>query len=226
VLSEPALALTDLALGVAVVGVALALRGQPHVAGAWHRMFWWTAAAAIAGFVHHGWVAFSDVLDGPGGIVVSAMIIVAISYLLAASVHEVLGPGRRVVFWAMRLTSLAAYGGLALVGRAGIGSLVLAESATMIAVVALWAWALHRRHPLAPRVVAALGASAVAALTTLLPDAAAMAVALDPVSLYHLAQVPGIVMLAHAVTRPRPAGVVSAFSTPEMPTATTNSTLT
>ena len=69
--------------------------GRPRY---WRLTFWW-AGAALAGAVHHGVVTYSDTWSGPSWAVISMMVVVAVSYLLAASVVEVLGPGRGRVFW-------------------------------------------------------------------------------------------------------------------------------
>ena len=91
-LSEPALSLTDLALGLVVIALAVRSRhaGRPPVLAP-HVLA--GAAAALAGAVHHGVVTYSDTWSGPSWAVISMMVVVAVSYLLAASVVEVLGPG-------------------------------------------------------------------------------------------------------------------------------------
>jgi hypothetical protein len=50
-------------------------------------------------------------------------------------------------------------------------------------------------------VVWALATSAVAGCTTLIPDRVTSVVGLDPSSLYHLTQIPGLALLAWAVDR-------------------------
>lgn len=198
ILAEPALALTDLALGLVGLGIATRLRALPEVRSSWRRTFAWTGAAAAAGFVHHGVVAHSQRLTGVSFAVVTTMVVVGVSYLLAASVDEVLGPGRRRVFWVLRAMSLAAYLALAVAGRAGASSILLAESVTMVLILALWIRGLREHHPLAPRVIVAFVVSALAALTQALPASTRVA-GLDPTSLYHLAQIPGLVLLARAI---------------------------
>ncbi|MGD9998267.1 MAG: hypothetical protein AB7L17_11445 [Ilumatobacteraceae bacterium] len=197
---EPALSLTDLVLGVAVVVIALVLRAR-RLPAQWLPVFWWTAGAACAGFVHHGWVSSESALADPSAAAINGLVIMALSYLLAATVHEVVGPGRRDVFWPLRLASLVVYAALALAGRPGAGSLVLAESVTMAIVVGLWVRALLAGVPGATRVVWALVVSAVAGCTTLIPERVTGLVGLDPSSLYHLTQIPGLALLAWAIDR-------------------------
>src|SRR3954454_11600458 len=122
-LSEPAPSLTDLALGL----VALALAARATTAGlsrSWRTMMWWAAAAALAGAVHHGFVTRSARWTGPSWAAISAMVVITISFALAATVKDVLGPGRRRVFWALRTASLGAYLVLALFGHYGITTIL------------------------------------------------------------------------------------------------------
>ena len=62
VLCEPAPALTDLVLGLVTLALGMALRGRPDVHRYWRLTYWWSGAAAVAGFFHHGWVTCSDTL--------------------------------------------------------------------------------------------------------------------------------------------------------------------
>jgi hypothetical protein len=198
-LSEPAASLTDLALGLVVVGLAWALQRTPGVHRYWRLTFWWAGIAALAGAVHHGVVTYSDRWSGPSWAVISSMVVIAVSYLLAATVVEVLGPGRGKVFWVLRSLGLAAYAALALSGQAGIGAILLCEGVTMIAVLALWGRAVYRSHPLGIPVSIALAASGAAAAVRATPSDVTGLVGLDPTSLYHLAQIPGMVLLFAAL---------------------------
>jgi hypothetical protein len=204
VLCEPAPALTDLALGLAGLAMAVRLARVPGLDRHWVTTLRWTAVAALAGFVHHGWIVCSERWAGPSWAVISGMVVLAVSYLLAATVHEVLGPGRARVFWMLRSAGLVAYAALAVTGHAGVGAILMCEGITMIAILALWGLAAHRRHPLAGPVIAALAASGAAAIFRALPHDVTGFLGLDPISLYHLAQIPGLVLLAYALDR-RPA---------------------
>jgi hypothetical protein len=208
-LSEPASSLTDLALGVVVIALAVRLQATPGVHRYWRLTFWWVGAAALAGAVHHGVVTYSDTWAGPSWAVISMMVVVAVSYLLAATVEEVLGPGRGRVFWVLRSLGLVAYAGLAIAGYAGVGAILACEGITMIAILGLWGRALKERHPLAIPVLVAIVASGAAAAVRPLPDSATDLTGLDPTSLYHLAQIPGMVLLYLAAAgapqrQPRP----------------------
>jgi Family of unknown function (DUF6962) len=206
-LSEPAASLTDLALGVVTLTLAVGSR-TIDVNRYWRRTLWWAAAAALAGAVHHGFVTASDRWAGPSWAVISGMVVVTISFTLAATVHDVLGAGRQGVFWLLRSLSLVAYGALAVSGHYGIGTILACEGVTMLTVLVLWGLALHRRHPRAPAMLVALGASVVAGSLRALPSDVTAVVGLDPTSLYHVAQIPAMVLLYAALAATNPLRVV------------------
>jgi hypothetical protein len=202
-LSEPASSLTDLLLGVVAITLALRLRGAAPDRRQWYRTFAWTGAAALAGAIHHGVITYSERWSGPSWAVISGMVVIAISYLLAASVTEVLGPGRWRAFWLLRSLSLGAYAILALLGHAGIGAILACEGITMVAVLALWGIAAAHGHPRAPGVIAAILASGAAAALKAAP-LGDLPLTFDTNSVYHLAQIPGLVLLWLAVRTPEP----------------------
>jgi hypothetical protein len=197
-LSEPAASLTDLALGLVTLGLAVATRTL-DVNRYWSRALWWAAAAALAGAVHHGFVTYSDTWAGPSWAVISGMVVVTISFVLAASVLDVLGPGRQRAFWLLRSVSLVAYAGLAVSGHYGVGAILACEGVTMVAILALWGVAYRRRHPRAPAMLVALGASILAGTLRAVPADVTEVIGLDPTSLYHVAQIPAMVLLYAAL---------------------------
>lgn len=208
-LSEPASSLTDLALGLVALGLTVHLRRAPAVHPHWVRAFAWTSAAALAGAVHHGVVTRSDTWADPSWALISGLVVVAISYILAATVVEVLGQGHARTFWILRSGSLVAYAVVALTGNAGIEAILLCEGVTMVAVLALWGIALRRGHPKAKHVTLALVASMLAAAVRALPSDVEPLPGFDPTALYHVAQIPGLILLSWAVSsvpawRPRP----------------------
>jgi hypothetical protein len=211
-LSEPGPSLTDLALGL--VALVLAVRAGPVVTRSWRAMLWWAAAAALAGAVHHGVVTRWPRWAGPSWALISAMVVVTISYALAATVRDVLGPGRRRVFVALRASSLAVYAALAAFGYYGITTILACEGVTMTSVLVLWIVALHRRQAGSGWMVVALAASVVAGCSRALPARMTGTVGLDPTSLYHVAQIPAIVLLYAALVRRSTAG--PAGSTPRL----------
>jgi hypothetical protein len=197
-LSEPLPALTDLALGL--VALLFALRGgTAGVSRTWRRMFWWAAIAALAGAVHHAFITFSDAATGPSWAVISAMVVVTISYALAATVEDVLGPGRGRIFWALRMASLVAYAVLAAFGYYGVSTIVACEGVTMASVIVLWVLAFRRGLPGSGPMLVALAANVFAGITRAMPGSVTELVGLDPVSLYHLAQIPPMALLYVAI---------------------------
>jgi hypothetical protein len=200
-LAQPAQSLTDLALGVVTIVLGLRLRRVPARHGYWRAAFWCFGVAALAGAVHHGvivrWVLPRDV----SWALISLVVVVAVSFMLAATVADVLGPGRGRSFWLLRVLGLLAYITNAVTGRSGVSAILWCESLTMLSVVALWVWAAYLRDPVAPAVVAAMAASIGAAAANLLDPALLRPIRLDPMSAYHLAQIVGMVLLYAAVRR-------------------------
>ena len=178
------------------------MRRVPAAHRYWRASFWWSGIAALAGAVHHGVVVQTRWAE-PSWAVISLMVVVAVSYLLAATVAEVLGPGRARAFWLLRSLGIVAYVIVAATGHAGIGAIMACESLTMISVLALWIWAARRRHPLARPVLVAFVASGIAGTTQALSPEVTGLVGLDPTSVYHLAQIVGMVLLYLAVGGPR-----------------------
>jgi hypothetical protein len=199
-LPETAAALTDLALGVTTLSLTPLLR-RPDVNANWRRTFGWAASAALAGAVHHEFIASHKAWAGPSWAVISGMVVITISFTLAATVTDVLGPGRRMVFWLLRAASLMTYGVLAAFGHYGIATILACEGVTMLSVLALWGLALARHDPRAPRMIVALGAMALAGCTRALPASVTRVVGLDPTSVYHLAQIPTMVLVCLAIAR-------------------------
>ncbi len=195
------MSLTDLALGLVVVILALQMRRVPGVHRYWLASFWWAGVSALAGAFHHAvvvrWTRPAEI----SWAIISVMIVVAVSYLLAGTVADVLGPGRGRVFWALRSVGLAAYLVAAATGHAGVTAMLTCESLTMLSVLGLWGWAGLRGHPLArPVLISVLAMGGAAGLKALPPEALSP---LDPTSAYHLGQIVGMVLLFWAIARPR-----------------------
>jgi hypothetical protein len=201
VLAQPAQSLTDLALGVVVLVLAVRLRRMATIPRYWLAPFWWSGTAALAGAVHHAvavrWTRPAEI----SWAAISVLVVVAVSYLLAATVREVLGPGRARVFWLLRSLGLVAYLAAALSGHAGVTAMLTCESLTMLSVLGLWVWAALHEHPLARPVLAAVLASGAAAVTKTIPPQVTGHVGLDPTSAYHLAQIIGMALLYRAISR-------------------------
>ncbi|GAB2762115.1 hypothetical protein GCM10027174_43410 [Salinifilum aidingensis] len=198
---DPAPAITDLLLGSTILACAGLLLRVPALDRAWHLTFWFAGASALAGALHHGlfhaeasWTA------------VGVLIVIALSYLLAASSRQVLGRrGTRIVL-GVRTAGLLAYAVAIAAGEADLAVLLVAESLTMASILALWIHAAHQRHPMARSMIVAIGANGLAGIVFALPDSATAASGLDATSLSHLAQIPGFLLLYRAVARGGQAG--------------------
>lgn len=199
VLAQPAQSLTDLALGVVVLALAVQLRRTPTVPRYWLAPFWWSGIAAVAGAVHHAVLVRWARVAGISWAVISVLVVIAVSYLLAATVREVVGPGRARLFWLLRSVGLVAYLGAVVTGHAGVTALLSCESLTMLSVLGLWVLAARRDHPLARPVLVAVLASGAAAVCKTIPPEVIGRVGLDPTSAYHLAQIAGMALLYRAV---------------------------
>ena len=199
-LAQPLASLTDLALGLVTLELLRRLPRHRDASRYWRAAFAWAAVTALAGAAYHGFLVGRPRVGAVTWAVMSSMVVVVMSFLLAASVMEVLGRGRAVVFWPLRAAGLVAYGVIAATGHSSINAIMWCESLTMASVLALWTWAWLRHHPSGRPVLIAIGVSIAAALFRLVPGAAAL-VGLDPDSAYHLGQIVGIVLLYRAVAR-------------------------
>ncbi|MBN9109474.1 MAG: hypothetical protein J0I34_11890 [Pseudonocardia sp.] len=197
-LVQPMASLTDLALGL--VTLVLVPRLPRDVVGAryWRAAFIWAAVTAIAGAVYHGFLVDLPRIGTITWAVMSTMVVVVMSFMLAATVVQVLGPSRAAWFWPLRLLGVGAYLVIAATGSPSITAIMLCESITMACIIGLWVWAWRRRHPAALAMLVAIGASIAAAMFRLVPGAAAL-LWTDPDSAYHLGQIVGIVLLSRAV---------------------------
>jgi hypothetical protein len=210
VLVQPMPSLTDLALGLVNVWLVWRLPRGGELSRHWRAAFGWAAGTALAGAVYHGVFVGIPRVNAVSWALMSIMVVVVVSYLLAASVVQVLGRSRPVVFWLLRSVGLVTYVVIAATGHASITAIMWCESLTMANVVGLWIWAWRRHHPMARLMLVAIGASIAAAMLRLVPGAAALT-GLDPDSGYHLGQLGGMVLLYRAIVSaggdpvPRPA---------------------
>jgi hypothetical protein len=202
VLDQPMPSLTDLALGLVILDLFRRLPRGGAASRYWRATFLWAAVTALAGAVYHGFLVGIAGVAHVSWAVMSSMVVVVMSFLLAASVLEVLGRSRAVVFWPLRLIGLLTYAVIAATGHASILAIMWSESLTMASVLGLWIWAWRRGHPSGRAMLVAIGVSIAAAMFRLVPGAAAL-VGLDPDSAYHLGQIPGMVLLFRAVARTR-----------------------
>ena len=85
----------------------------------------------------------------------SSMVVVR-SYLLAASVVQVLDPSHTIVFWPLRLLGLAAYAVIAATGHPSITAIMWCESLTIAGVLGL-DLGVGRHHPMGGPMLVAIG---------------------------------------------------------------------
>ena len=194
--------LTDLALGLVTLELLRRLPRDRDASRYWRAAFLGAAVTALLGAVYHGVLVGRPGIGTVAWAVMSSMVVVVMSFILAASVIEVLGRNRAVVFWPLRLVGLVAYAVFAATGHASIVAILWCESLTVACVLGLWVWAWLRHHPLSGPMLLAIGVSIAAAMFRLIPAAAAL-VRLDPDSAYHLGQIAGMVLLFAAVARAR-----------------------
>src|SRR3954469_12322548 len=155
-------------------------------------MLWSAGAAALAGAAHHllfhGTRRASDLI----WVVVRVLVAVAISYMLAASAAELFGPRLARLVIGLRVGGLLAF--LLVITTTDVGRtgpLLLSESVTMTAIVGVWFYALHVRHPGAGLMLAAIAVCALSAVFFALPAGILVStVGLDARSLQHLGQIP------------------------------------
>jgi hypothetical protein len=202
VLVQPMASLTDLVLGLVSLYLARQVPRDAEASRYWRATFACAAATALAGAVYHGVLVGIPRVSHLSWVVTSIMVVVVMSFLLAASVVQVLGRSRAVVFWPLRMAGLLAYAVIAATGHPSITAIMWCESLTMASVLALWIWAWRRHHPAGRPMLVAIGASIAAAMLRLVPGASAL-VGLDPDSAYHLGQIVGIVLLFYAVAGTR-----------------------
>jgi hypothetical protein len=205
VLVQPLPSLTDLALGLVTIYLLRRVPRDRDASRYWRASFGWAAVSALAGAAHHGvfvGTRFNDV----SWAITSSIVVIVVSFLLAATVVEVLGRSRAIVFWPLRLAGLLAYAVLAATGHASITGILLCESVTMVSVLGLWIWAWRHAHPMGRPMLVAIGANIAGALLRLLPTG----LAVDPVSAYHLGQIAAMVLLFRAVAGTHERPVLSA----------------
>ena len=200
-LLEPASSVTDFVLGVLAIGAALSLERKGQVSHHWRLSFFFIGLAAILGGVHHGFIGPDETPGAVSWAVIILSIAVAISFLLSATIYSVLGEARGRSLLAIRSVSLLALFILVVLGRATILTLLITEGLAMIVVVLLWLQAWRLGQPGVPLVLVAIGASLLAAGVRGFSVHVTLGWEFDANALYHLAQMPGVILLYVAVRR-------------------------
>ena len=161
----------------------------------------WIGIAGVWGGFHHGFIVGHESVATLSWPVISLLVAIAISHLLAASVISVLGRGQGNPFLAVRAISITVFFFMVVSGNATVVTFVLTEGLTMALVIGLWVYAWQKEQPGVGLFLAAIMVSLFAAL-----KASGLGFTLggwefDPNSLYHLAQIPGLFLLLAAIQR-------------------------
>ena len=201
-LVEPASSLTDFALGMLALMIAGRLRPTQTADAHWRWFFVWIGIAGMWGGFHHGFIVGHETAAAFSWSAISLLVAVAISYLLATSVNTVLGKGHGHPLLAVRAISLAVFFALVVSGNATVITLMLTEGLAMALVIGLWVHAWQKDQPAVGLVLAAIVASGLAAAL----KASSLQFNMggwefDPNALYHVAQMPGLLLLLMAIQR-------------------------
>jgi hypothetical protein len=198
---EVAAGVTDLLLGAVLVGCAWRLQRTAGVHRYWAAMLWSAGAAAVAGAAHHLLFHGTRRASDLSWVVVGVLVAVAISYMLAASAAELFGRRLARIVIGLRVGGLLAY--LVVIATTDVGRtgpLLLSESVTMTAIVGVWLYALRVRYPGAGPMLAAIAVCALSAVFFAFPAGTlSSTVGLDARSLQHLGQIPGVLLISHAI---------------------------
>jgi hypothetical protein len=196
-LLEPANSVTDGVLTLVAAALAWCSRSWPGRQRYWCFAFAAAAAGALLGTIYHGGLKGNDELSFPTWTVITLLVATTISFLLAATVALLAG-GRQARFWLwVRMAGLGAFTLAAATGHAGLGTLVVSESLTMASILVLWWRAWRRDLPGSGWVLLAMAASAIGGVVRILPISVSAGWTFDGTALYHLAQVPGLLLLYH-----------------------------
>lgn len=196
-------AVTDLALGAVAACLWWALLGRPGRGGLWSPVFGLVAVAALGGAVFHSFTSRDEASGETLWNLIGLALVLSLGFLAAASLAATVANPPAWVQAAVPVASGGLYVVLAAVGSGGPEGVALASAPANVATVVLWLRALARRHPRAPAVLVAMVASGLAAAARA-GAVAADSAALHPDGVYHLAQIPGLVLLYLAVGRDRP----------------------
>ena len=200
-LVEPAASVTDYLLAAIAFCLALLVaRSYPHL-----RYWTWGLVTigfgALLGGIYHGSLIDDPGLADPSWTAITIIVAITVSLLLAATVESVLGEGQTRLWMMLRFATLGAFTIVALLGEAAITTLLYVESLTMAAVIGLWVYAALKGQRGSRLMLAAILASGGAAVLRFAPISFHLGWEWDPDSLYHVAQVPGLVLLYLALRR-------------------------
>jgi len=180
--------------------MGIGLLRSPSIDRYWAYAAFSVAAGALMGGVYHG-----HLVGGSRGedvwTAITIMVAVTVSLLLAATVNSVLGAEKARLWMALRLASLGGFILLAVAGYGGLTTFFYLESVSMIAVLGIWLYGWSRGQPGASLLLAAIFASGTAAIFRFLPVSIEAGWNWDPNAIYHIAQIPGLLVLYYGLQR-------------------------
>jgi hypothetical protein len=202
-LAEPASSLSDVALGAVSIASAVALHRRRRADPAFVACLGTMGEAAAWGAVHHAVITPHERRSERSLTAIATTLASGIGLLFAATARTTL-PSEA----ARRVAPIGAIGPvlylcLAVSGRRDLNTMVAAQGLSMAGVIALWLRALARRQPGAELGILAVALSATAAAAEAIPKERLARVGLDPDAAYHLAQIPGVAVLALAAEAAR-----------------------
>jgi len=157
----------------------------------------WIGVAGLWGGFHHGFIVGHGSIATLSWPVISLLVAIAISHLLAASVIAELGKGQGNPFLAVRAISLMVFFYMVVSENATVITLILTEGLAMALVIGLWVRAWQKEHPGVGLVLAAFMVSLKASSLQFTLGSWEF----DANSIYHLAQIPGLFLLLAAIQR-------------------------
>lgn len=198
---EPAASATDWGIaGIAIAGmVSVLVARSPRESAFWLLALLAIAMSAGLGAVYHGWLKSSAVWSGPVWAAVTWCLAAMLTFILAGTSRVAADPGRANLWTTIQVASLALFTVAILLGLASISTLLWLESVAMAAILLLWLRGVRRKLPGSRAILLAAGLSGAAALFRLLPIEFRLGWDWDPESLYHIAQVPGLVAFVAAI---------------------------
>jgi hypothetical protein len=193
-LIEPAAAVTDYLLALIAACMAVSLLRSPSVDRYWAFASFSIALGALVGGIYHGHIVEGDRADETWTLI-TIIVAVTVSFLLAATVNSVLGSEKNRLWMTLRLVSLGGFVLLALAGHGGLQTFFYLESVSMLAVLGIWVYAWQRGQEGASLILAAIFVSGVASVFRFLPVGFEAGWHWDNDAIYHIAQIPGLLIL-------------------------------
>lgn len=190
--------LIDIPFGAVLLGCALWLRTVPGVHHYWVLTTGFGGVSALLGAAYHLVLQDPDWLATTSWVVTAVLLIIALSYMLAASAMDVLGPEPTRIVLVVRTVGLAAYLVAVCFGYTGTGPLVTCEALTMAGIVGMWCYAAYTGHPRGRPMVTGILVSALSSACFIVPADTWAEIDLTAGAVSHLVQIPGFILISRA----------------------------